>query len=410
MAFVLLHVSDLHVSSFGDTFHDRAHLVRRSRQPLDLRQGGGRGGGSRYETVWEQTGWRIARDLRARRPHFVLVDPEGYAHPVPGPRNGAGSADPVERAVRRAQLLEARRADVLARALPGLTAPALQALLAETPENTNLRLLHALRRIGETDGDADLVLITGDLTDNGAGYGLVEAAFARWLARGRLLAVPGNHDLYLFPIAGSERPAPSHASKRTAWRAFAGRLGLPLDESGGFALPLPEADAIIVGLDSCLPRQPRFYRHNGAIGAAQLAYLRRIAATPAWREARHRIVALHHHVVPLPHGVGRRAPSEIGMRLDDAKAVAMVLNEIGATYVLHGHRHVSEERHPAGCNFRLLASPSLTLGCKSGDRPSYWRVELDRRAHVTRVRIPVEAVEQQDDPGSGPESGIEAGA
>lgn len=121
---------------------------------------------------------------------------------------------------------------------------------------------------------------------------------------------------------------------------------------------------------------------------------------PEWRDARHRIVALHHHVVPLPHGIGRRAPSEIGMRLDDAREAAAVLDEVGATYVLHGHRHISEERHPAGCNFRLLAAPSLTLGCKSGDGPSLWKLELDERAHASRVYVPVPAMEQEDDPAS----------
>jgi hypothetical protein len=89
---------------------------------------------------------------------------------------------------------------------------------------------------------------------------------------------------------------------------------------------------------------------------------------------------------------------EIGMRLDDAQEFARTLNELGVTMVLHGHRHVSEARHPAGCNFELLAAPSLTLGCKSGDGPSFWRIELgDRGAHTTRVRIPMEAVEQGED-------------
>ena len=88
------------------------------------------------------------------------------------------------------------------------------------------------------------------------------------------------------------------------------------------------------------------------------------------------------------------------MRLDDAKTVAEVLNEVGATLVMHGHRHVSEERQPAGCNFRLLASPSLTLGCRSGDAPSFWRVELADYVHSSRVRVAMDAVEQENDPGT----------
>ena len=88
------------------------------------------------------------------------------------------------------------------------------------------------------------------------------------------------------------------------------------------------------------------------------------------------------------------------MRLDDARTVASVLEEIGATLVLHGHRHVSEQRQPAGASFRILASPSFTLGCRSGDGPSYWRIELGERAHVERARMPLDAVEQENDPGT----------
>ena len=135
-----------------------------------------------------------------------------------------------------------------------------------------------------------------------------------------------------------------------------------------------------------------------SVRAVPLDYLRGVAQGPAWKSSRHRLVALHHHVVPLPHGVGRGAPTEIGMRLDDSKAVAEVFDELGVTLVLHGHRHVSEQRQPAGSNFRILASPSLTLGCRSGDVPSYWRIELGDHAHVTRARIPVAAIDQQADP------------
>jgi 3',5'-cyclic AMP phosphodiesterase CpdA len=165
---------------------------------------------------------------------------------------------------------------------------------------------------------------------------------------------------------------------------------------------IPEADAILVGLDSCFRKQRAFYRQNGAIGPEPLAWLRQVATTPDWKQARHRIVLCHHHVVSLPVGVGKRAPTEIGMRLDDGKAFAETLAEVGATLVMHGHRHVSERRHPAGYDFELLAAPSLTLGCKSGDAPSFWKIELGHRVHIERVRIPVEAMEQENDPGTEP--------
>jgi 3',5'-cyclic AMP phosphodiesterase CpdA len=309
-------------------------------------------------------------------------------------KDSGGVVDAVERAAAKACHLEARRASTLAGAMP--SDGALEVLEQSMPTNANVRLLRAARAL-EADG-ADAIVMTGDLTDDGEGYELIEAAFAKWKKRGRLFAIPGNHDLYLFPLAGRARPRPTPESKREAWRAFAGRLGLRLDATGAWCVRLFEADAMLVGLDSCARPQRRFFRHNGAIGPEQLAYLRGIARTRDWIDAKHRLVALHHHVVPLPHGIGRGAPSEIGMRLDDAKTVAEVFDELGVTLVLHGHRHVSEQRQPAGTNFRILACPSLTLGCRSGDVPSFWRVELAEHAHVTRVRIPVPAIEQENDP------------
>ena len=387
--FVLAHVSDFHVSTFGDTFHDRARIVRRSTTIADQSP-------SRFDVTWEEAGWKVLRERGTTSSKIVLVDPEGYAHPVPSRGRLEGDLDPVERAAAKACRLEARRAATLARSHP--TDGALASMLQSTPKNSNLRLLRAARVVAADK--PDVVVITGDLTDDGDGYELVLGVFASWKERGRLLAIPGNHDLYLFPLAGSGRPRSTAESKRLAWRAFVRELGLELDDSGAWTKELPEGGAIVVGLDSCARPQRRFFRQNGAIGAAQLDYLRAVATGSPWRAARHRIVLLHHHVVPLPHGVGKRAPSEFGMRLDDAKTVAQVLDEVGATLVMHGHRHVSEERQPAGSNFRILASPSLTLGCRSGDVPSFWRVELAEHAHVTRVRIAVAAVEQEEDPSS----------
>lgn len=386
--FALAHVSDLHVSTFGDTFHDRARIVKRGVNPADVDP-------SRYEERWSEAGWRVLHARGGRPGRIALVDPEGFEHAVPSVRASGNIVDPVERAAAKACRLEARRASTLARAVP--SDGALRTLQQTTPKNSNVRLLRAARYVVESDVDA--VIVTGDITDDGDGYPLVEAAFQKYKDQGRLFAIPGNHDLYLFPLAGSSRPRPTAESKRAAWRAFAARLGLELDPCGAWFSVLAGGDVALVGLDSCARAQRRFFLHNGAIGAEQIEYLRRLAQSRAWRSARHRLVALHHHVVPLPHGVGRRAPSEIGMRLDDARVVAEVFNEIGATLVMHGHRHISEERQPAGCNFRLLASPSLTLGCRSGDAPSFWRVEFDKNVHASRVRIPIEAVEQENDPG-----------
>jgi 3',5'-cyclic AMP phosphodiesterase CpdA len=399
VSFVLAHVSDLHISEFGDTFHDRLRIVKRTANvvPFDPKK---------HEVVWEEAGWRVIHARGKRPAKIALVDPANYGHPIPSVKESGGLLDPVERAASKACRLEARRASVLAKHLP--SPGALRMLFDGTPRNSNIRLLRAAAAIEESGADG--VVITGDLTDDGVGFELIEAAFARFKDKGTLFAIPGNHDLYLFPMRGSGRPKPTHAAKRAAWNAFVARLGIQLHETGAWVRHIAQAHTVLVGLDSCARPQRRFYRHNGGLGQAQLEYLRDLGRTPEWKSARHRIALLHHHVVPLPHGVGKRAPPEIGMRLDDAKSAAEVFDEVGITAVMHGHRHVSEQRQPAGSNFTILASPSLTLGCRSGDEPSFWRVELDGRMHAERVRVAVEAMEQDDDPSEAPLDALMAGA
>ena len=58
--FVLAHVSDFHVSNFGDTFHDRKHLVKRSARQADTTP-------ARWEVAWEEGGWRVLHEKGARR-------------------------------------------------------------------------------------------------------------------------------------------------------------------------------------------------------------------------------------------------------------------------------------------------------------------------------------------------------
>src|SRR6185436_21030316 len=77
--FVLAHVSDLHVSTFGDTFHDRARIVKRSVQQADVDP-------TRFDVRWEEGGWRVLHPKTARASKLTIVDPEGYAHDVPSSR------------------------------------------------------------------------------------------------------------------------------------------------------------------------------------------------------------------------------------------------------------------------------------------------------------------------------------
>ena len=116
-----------------------------------------------------------------------------------------------------------------------------------------------------------------------------------------------------------------------------------------------------------------FYRHNGSLSQAQLS-ISAISDAPQVEERASSSRSCT--IVPLPQASGS-AP-RIGMRLDDARSLRPGLRR-GRHHGRHAwsSRHVSERRQPAGSNFTILASPSLTLGCRAATSPSFWRVDLD---------------------------------
>lgn len=371
----IAHFSDLHVSTFGETFHDRAHLVERGNQPMELPS-------NKYTLIWTEHGWRIFSEIGKKpKEKLFLVDPEGYSHAVP--KRTAEGTTRMEQLVLYAQKTNQRWAKTLAAHLP--MPEEAKRLLQATPSNTNLRLILAAQFVPQNE--FPLLVLSGDVTDDGDGYELVEAVFAPWIEQGRLLAVPGNHDRFLFPFSGNTRPKPTRESKRQSWQKFAQRLGLDLNESGAWVKEFPEDRCVIVGFDSCATGQRKFFFHSGEIGREQLHFLSGVASTSGWQNALHRIVVMHHHLTTMSFGIGKGGPTDIGMRLDDAAEVARMFNQVGVTLVLHGHRHISETRQPAGSNFQILSAPSFTIGCRSGDDPSFWSIELGTHAHWSRIRI-----------------------
>ncbi|MBL9108360.1 MAG: hypothetical protein JNM74_03785, partial [Myxococcales bacterium] len=108
--FVLAHVSDLHVSTFGDTFHDRLRVVARSKNLADADP-------SRWEPVWRGAGWQVLRRVGKKSKDIQLLDPSGYSHRVPS-RKQVDDPDPVVRAAWLASRLDARRSAVLAESPP----------------------------------------------------------------------------------------------------------------------------------------------------------------------------------------------------------------------------------------------------------------------------------------------------
>ena len=352
---VIAHLSDLHVSRFGEHVTSlRMRGVHGRRQPR----------GESWALVEEvQAAWRIERRLRELR----LVDDGGIVHA----RKRIEPAGEAE--VRRALVelaSERLRADHrrLAAELPDEATT--EALLAEDPTNTNLlfcRAAHCLRH-----DQPDWVLLSGDVTDDGVGYDLVLAALAPFVARGRVLAVPGNHDVYDSPPLVVPRHArKKRQEKRERWAAFAAELGLP---PGGAWVRELDGDAILCGLDSCVPARTPFSA-SGAVTKDSLAAVEAALANAPPHACR--LAMLHHHVVNLPLRAAAWAPWQLGMRLRNAKEVYDFLLRHKFRGVLNGHRHVGYRYHPSHAPL-FVSAPSTTLGCRSRavDRPYYWRIEV----------------------------------
>ncbi len=338
--------------------------------------------------IHQENGWAVVHPPHKPK-KLVLLDHERYEHAIPRANKAVPEPDMRRRAVARLRLLSARTSAELSRSPP--TAMELEALYQETPRNANLRLLRAVAALERENVDA--ILVTGDLTDHGTGYDLLLSAFAPWILRGMFFCVPGNHDLYRFPIAGSTRPKRSVQEKRAAWAEFYEQTGARVQGAGAWLQTIAGAGVVIAGLNSCVGPQRRFFRHDGSLGDEQIAWLRALRKNPEWRAANVRLVAFHHHLDKLAVGIGKGHAPELGLKLSDAKEAAAVINEIGATAVLHGHRHVSERRQPAGVHFEIFAGSSTTLGCRSGDEPSYWRLEIGHHSFdATRRYIGAPAV------------------
>src|SRR5918999_829785 len=147
----------------------------------------------------------------------------------------------------------------------------------------------------------DIVLCTGDLTNEGyrQGYKNVVAYLDR--IQSRVVAVPGNHDARnVGYLHFEELIGPRHWST---------------DVKG----------VRIVGADSSEPDL-----NEGQIGRERYAWIREQFDVPAGLK----VFAIHHHLLPVP-GTGRERSI-----VSDAGDLLEVLIEAGVNIVLTGHKHV----------------------------------------------------------------------
>lgn len=349
-------LSDPHVSHYGG----RVGALRTGRRKVVQEH-------DDWVGVWKDGGWRIERrkpSALRREVTLRLIDENGELH---GVRSGNAETALID------ALLELQRGRCatfhagLAEHFPD--AAAIREGLAHDPTNVNLRFCAAALEVRRAE--PDWVVVLGDLTDDSVGFGLILEGLRPFFEAGRLLCIPGNHDLYSTPPLWTPNALrKTEREKRELWGGFAAKLGQPA--SGMFVRELGEG-AVVAFLDSCYPPRLSF----SASGLVPMKQLNEVAEELEVfsSEGTLRLVCLHHHVVNLPPmGLGR-APWQPGMRLRNAEQVLPALLGMKLGAVLNGHRHVGYQFKPAGGPL-FVSVPSCSLGCRSSGDPYYITLDV----------------------------------
>ncbi len=203
--------------------------------------------------------------------------------------------------------------------------------------------------------EADLVLVTGDVTDRGeleAWRVFWDAARAAGIAK-KVRVVPGNHDV---GCLGFRVPWRNRAdADRGLQRAIEGlRLGGQQTKFPWVFRPDPRL--AVFGLNS---NNLGEFRWMGSAGG-ELKYfeLERLAGLlHKHRDVAVKIVALHHSPnIPKTETARRRAQRPLGplerlaLQIPQAqrRALRLLCRSAGVRLILHGHVHLSEDRRVGG--------------------------------------------------------------
>ncbi len=218
----------------------------------------------------------------------------------------------------------------------------------------------------------DHIAVTGDLCN--VGLPNEYAAALEWLksvgSPEAVTVVPGNHDIYTrigsHPGVGMWR---GYMASDSFGQAVPGIGATPL----GFPFVRKVGSVALIGINSAVETRP--FVAAGRVGHAQLDALEKVLAALAGTKLA-RVVLIHHP--PLP-GLASHARA-----LKDAKALAGVLQRVGAELVLHGHNHrdmVSWGEGPAG-KIPVVGIASGSAGRRHKDEPlARYNLVCVRRVH-----------------------------
>lgn len=152
----------------------------------------------------------------------------------------------------------------------------------------------------------DMIILTGDLTNHGYYSEYLEVKEYLKMFNPSLFAIPGNHD-----------------ARNIGYQTFEELIG-----DCSWKLTKEDENLVLLGLDSTTPDLSQ-----GNIGRLQQAWMEN-ELNICMRENKFSIVAMHHHIIPIP-GTGRERNI-----LNDAGDIlhSLITHEVGI--VIGGHKHV----------------------------------------------------------------------
>lgn len=191
------------------------------------------------------------------------------------------------------------------------------------------------------DLNPDVTIITGDITENGYYMEFERAAEYLDTLDTPLLVIPGNHDAR---HVGDQ--CFSEIIKRRC-RSF----------------DLKDKGLKVIGLDSSEPDLD-----SGKIGRAQQQFMED-ELEDANKHGLYKIIALHHHIIPVPH-TGRERNV-----LSDAGDILQSLIDGGANLVLSGHKHMPHVWIMGDTTFATAGTAS-SLKLRGKTFPSYNTIDI----------------------------------
>jgi 3',5'-cyclic-AMP phosphodiesterase len=203
------------------------------------------------------------------------------------------------------------------------------------------------------EAEPDLVVIAGDITDEGYPdqYELARERLGE-VACPQVVLVPGNHDA-------------RHVGYLQFERTFGARdTQLTLSARG--------TQLALVAVDSSKPDID-----EGEIGREHYARIDKGFAGPADL----RVFVCHHHLMPIP-GTGRERNQVL-----DAGDVLAVLRRAGVNLVLAGHRHVPYVWPVAGM-LLVHSGTACTLRTRAFTEPAYNVIRVEPDLVSIELRIP----------------------